>query len=88
MLAYRLGMSEANDQPQHAPAEEQPRGVRGKWVILALFVVSILGSTLMVLLVRPIPGGEAADPENRPFGPATTGEQHSAPLIYRSGDDE
>lgn len=60
----------------------------GKWVILAIFLVSIIGSTTAVLLVRPIPGSEPAAVEDRPFGPATRGEQNQAPLIYRGEDGQ
>lgn len=68
--------------------EQSPRSVAGKWVILAIFLISIVGSTTAVWLVRPIPGSAPVDIEDRPFGPATRGEQNRAPLIYRSGDGQ
>jgi hypothetical protein len=74
--------------PPDASHRDDPGGVPGKWVILAIAAVSIIGSTAAVLLIRPVPGSEPAEVHNRPFGPATRGEQNSAPMIYRSADDE
>ena len=60
----------------------------GKWVVIAIFAVSIAGSWLAVYLVRPTPGARPADVTDRPFGPATSGERNDAPLIYRSADGD
>ena len=73
---------------ESSSASAEPWGVPGKWVILAIALASILGSTAVVLLVRPLPGSQPADVGDRPFGPATRGEQHDAPLIYRSRHDD
>lgn len=76
------------DVQNESPGRDDGPGVPGKWVLLAIILVSIVGSAATLLFVRPIPGSEPADANNRPFGPATRGEQNSAPLIYRSGDGD
>ena len=76
------------DAENQSSESENGPGVSGKWVLLALILVSIFGSAATLMLVRPTPGSEPADVHNRPFGPATRGEQNSAPLIYRSGDGD
>ena len=65
-----------------------PRGVPGKWVIVALFAVAIVASTVTMIFVRANAGEAPANVEDRPFGPATRGEQSRPPLIYRSGDGQ
>lgn len=78
-------MSASNDS---SGSERGPRGIPGKWVVLAIFIISILGSTLALLIIHPVPGAEPVERENRPFGPATRGDQGSVPLIYRGANGE
>lgn len=69
-------------------SERGPRGIPGRWVVLAIFIISILGSTLALLIIRPVPGAEPVERESRPFGPATRGDQGAVPLINRGGNGE
>jgi len=57
-------------------------------VIIAIFAISILASTAAMIFVRPNPQNAPAEAEDRPFGPATRGEQNRPPLIYRSDDGQ
>lgn len=84
--ALNSGVSPQQSESDASDPGTAPRGIPGRWVILAIFVVSILGSTLGVYLIRPVPGAAPADIEDRPFGPASRSDQNKTPLIYRSGD--
>jgi hypothetical protein len=68
--------------------QKGPGGISGKRVLLAIILVSIVSSTAVVRFVQPRAGSEPAEVHNRPFGPATRGDQNSAPLIYRRGDGD
>ena len=87
-LHFRLQLPVDSAETDSEREDGAPRGVPGKWVIVALFAVAIVASTLAMVFVRPNAGEAPVDVEDRPFGPATRGEQNRPPLIYRSGDGQ
>ena len=49
------------NQPDDDDGDGAPRGVPGKWVIVAIFAVSIVASTVAMIFVRPNPQEAPAD---------------------------
>ena len=67
--------------------DEGPDRVPGKWVLLVLAALGVATVVLAVTLVRPVPGSRPAAPQDRAFGPASSGEQRDIPLIRRESPE-
>jgi hypothetical protein len=66
-------------------ADDKTSGVRGRVFVPTMLALAVVTVAVAFAFIRPEPGFEPAAEGDRPFGPATSGEIRSRPLIEKGG---